>query len=57
MVPSPVMRAMTTGKLVRIEELTRIPSEVQDSFISILSEKIIPIPSSMSTYRPRKALT
>lgn len=43
-VPSPVMRAMTTGKLVRIEELTRIPSEVQDSFISILSEKIIPIP-------------
>ena len=43
-VPSPVMRAMRTGKLVRIEELTRIPSEVQDSFISLLSEKMLPIP-------------
>lgn len=43
-VPSPVMRAMRTGKLARIEELTRIPSEVQDSFISLLSEKILPIP-------------
>ena len=43
-VPSPVMRAMKSGKLVRIEELTRIPSEVQDSFISLLSEKMLPIP-------------
>lgn len=43
-VPSPVMRAMQDGKLVRIEELTRIPSEVQDSFISLLSEKMLPIP-------------
>lgn len=43
-VPSPVMRAMRTGKLARIEELTRIPAEVQDSFISLLSEKILPIP-------------
>lgn len=43
-VPSPVMRAMRTGRLARIEELTRIPSEVQDSFISILSEKMLPIP-------------
>jgi MoxR-like ATPase len=38
------MRAMRSGKLARIEELTRIPSEVQDSFISLLSEKILPIP-------------
>ncbi len=43
-VPSPVMRAMRTGKLARIEELTRIPAEVQDSFISLLSEKMLPIP-------------
>jgi len=43
-VPSPVMRAMRSGTLARIEELTRIPSEVQDSFISLLSEKILPIP-------------
>lgn len=43
-VPSPVMRAMRTGKLARIEELTRIPAEVQDGFISLLSEKMLPIP-------------
>lgn len=44
MVPGPVMRAMETGSLARIEELTRIPSDVQDALISILSEKSMPIP-------------
>jgi MoxR-like ATPase len=44
LVPSPVMRAMETGALVRIEELTRIPADVQDSLITILSEKHLPIP-------------
>src|SRR5829696_1075848 len=44
LVPSPVMRAMETGSLVRIEELTRIPSDVQDALITILSEKHLPIP-------------
>ena len=43
-VPSQVMRAMEEGLLVRIEELTRIPADVQDSLISILSEKALPIP-------------
>lgn len=43
-VPSPVMRAMELGSLVRIEELTRIPADVQDSLITILSEKHLPIP-------------
>lgn len=43
-VPSPVMRAMQTGKLARVEELTRMPAEVQDAFISILSEKSLSIP-------------
>src|SRR3954452_18075183 len=38
------MRAMETGALVRIEELTRIPADVQDALISILSEKTLPIP-------------
>jgi MoxR-like ATPase len=41
---SPVLTAMEMGMLVRIEELTRIPSEVQDSLITILSEKTLPIP-------------
>lgn len=44
LVPSPVMRAMDAGSLVRIEELTRIPADVQDALISILSEKALPIP-------------
>ncbi|MBK9107035.1 MAG: AAA family ATPase [Saprospiraceae bacterium] len=44
LVPGPVMRAMESGQLVRIEELTRIPTEIQDALISILSEKLIPIP-------------
>jgi MoxR-like ATPase len=43
-VPSPVMRAMETGTLVRVEELTRIPADVQDALISILSEKTLPVP-------------
>lgn len=43
-VPSPVMRAMQTGSLVRVEELTRIPADVQDALISILSERTLPVP-------------
>ncbi len=44
MVPSPVMRAMQEGKIARVEELTRIPSDVQDALITVLSEKALPIP-------------
>ena len=41
MVPSPMMVAMETGRICRIEELTRIPSEVQDALITILSSKTL----------------
>jgi len=44
LVPSPVMRAMQIGAIARIEELTRIPSDIQDTLITILSEKTMPIP-------------
>ncbi len=44
LVVSPMMRAMQDGKLARIEELTRIPAEVQDTLITILSEKTLPVP-------------
>ncbi len=44
LVVSPMMNAMQNGKLARIEELTRIPSEVQDTLITILSEKTLPVP-------------
>ncbi|HBK62077.1 MAG TPA: ATPase, partial [Cyanobacteria bacterium UBA11166] len=39
LVSSPVMRGMTEGKIVRLEELTRIPPDIQDTLITILSEK------------------
>ncbi len=44
LVPSPVMIGMQRGSMVRIEELTRMPSDVQDALITILSEKILPVP-------------
>ena len=44
LVPGPMFRAMKDGKLCRVEELTRIPSEVQDTLITMLSEKTLPIP-------------
>ena len=44
LVPSPMMRALQTGKIARVEELTRIPSDVQDTLITLLSEKLLPIP-------------
>jgi MoxR-like ATPase len=44
LVASPLMRAMQQGTIARIEELTRIPADVQDTLITILSEKTLPIP-------------
>lgn len=44
LVPSPVLRAMREGKCVRLEEVTRTSSEIQDALISILSEKQVGIP-------------
>jgi MoxR-like ATPase len=44
LVPSPVMRAMSGGQIARVEELTRMPSDVQDALITILSEKTLPVP-------------
>ncbi|MGJ5175661.1 ATP-binding protein [Bradyrhizobium oligotrophicum] len=44
MVATPLMRAMEAGRIVRFEELTRMPSDVQDTLITVLSEKLMPIP-------------
>ena len=44
MVKSPVYRAMETGSVARVEEISRCASEVQDALISILSEKRISVP-------------
>lgn len=37
---SPMMRAMADGKIARVEELTRIPSDVQDTLITICLRKL-----------------
>src|SRR6267378_2015242 len=44
LVSSPVMEAMRLGRVVRVEELTRCPPEIQDVLISVLSEKVMTVP-------------
>ena len=44
LIPSPTMVAMRDGKLLRFEELTRCVPDVQDSLVSILSDKAIAVP-------------
>jgi MoxR-like ATPase len=44
LVESPVLHAMRQGKIARLEELTRVQSDVQDTLITILSEKTLPVP-------------
>src|SRR4051794_17862310 len=43
-VARPGGRGAGGGEIARVEELTRIPSEVQDTLITILSEKTLPVP-------------
>lgn len=54
LVPSPVMTAMRKGKIARVEELTRIPADVQDTLITILSEKTLPIPELNSEVQAQR---
>ena len=44
LVPSPLYRAMEQGSIVRFEEITRCPAEVQDGLLSILSERLLMVP-------------
>jgi MoxR-like ATPase len=57
LVPSPMYRAMQEGKVVRFEELTRVPSEVQDGLLSILSEKEIAVPELRITVPARRGFS
>ncbi len=54
LVESPMMHAMENGKITRIEELTRIPSDVQDTLITVLSEKHLPVPELNSEVAANK---
>ncbi|MCK6488305.1 MAG: AAA family ATPase [Planctomycetes bacterium] len=44
LVDSPVLEAMRSGRLARIEEVTRCLPEVQDALVSIISERRLAIP-------------
>jgi len=44
LVPSPLYRALQEGRIVRFEEITRCPPEVQDGLLSILSERLLMVP-------------
>ena len=44
LVKTPLTRAMEDGSIVRLEELTRMGSDVQDTLITVLSEKTLPVP-------------
>ena len=54
LVASPIMHAMQHGAIARVEELTRIPSDVQDTLITILSEKTLPIPELNTEMQAQK---
>lgn len=43
LVPAPLYRGMQAGKLVRFEEITRCPLEIQDLLLSILSDRVMMI--------------
>ena len=49
LVPSPVLTAMRTGAVARIEEITRCLPEVQDALVSILSDRRIAVPELAGT--------
>ncbi len=43
-VPAPLYVGMEKGILTRFEEITRTPAEIQDSLISVLSDKVLNVP-------------
>ena len=42
--PAPLYRGMQDGKIVRFEEITRCPLEIQDTLLSILSDRVMAVP-------------
>jgi MoxR-like ATPase len=44
LVPAPLYIGMEKGIITRFEEITRCPSEIQDTLISVMSDKVLSIP-------------
>jgi MoxR-like ATPase len=49
LVPSPILTAMRSGGVARVEEITRCLPEVQDALVSILSDRRIAVPELAGT--------
>ena len=57
MLKSPIYRAMETGSIARVEEISRCASEVQDALISLLSEKRVAVPELALEVPARKGFS
>src|SRR5215472_15665403 len=44
LVPAPLYHGLSRGQLARFEEITRCPPEIQDTLISVLSDKALHVP-------------
>ncbi|UQZ89864.1 hypothetical protein C4J81_11835 [Deltaproteobacteria bacterium Smac51] len=44
LVPAPLYQGMREGRIVRFEEITRTPLEVQDCLLSMLSDRVMAVP-------------
>jgi MoxR-like ATPase len=44
LVPAPLYHGLSRGQVVRFEEITRCPPEIQDTLISVLSDKLLHVP-------------
>lgn len=50
MVPAPLYQGMRDGRLVRFEEITRAPLEVQDCLLGMLSDRVMAVPELSSEH-------
>lgn len=44
LIPTPLLRGMMEGRLVRFEEIARCPQALQDAMLSVLSDRVVVIP-------------
>ncbi|KWS04319.1 hypothetical protein AZ78_1868 [Lysobacter capsici AZ78] len=44
LVPAPLYQGMREGRIVRFEEITRAPQEVQDCLLGMLSDRVMAVP-------------
>lgn len=51
LVPAPLLLGMREGRIVRFEEITRCPVEVQDSLLSVLSDRVLTVPELEASER------